>query len=206
MMLGSYSVFLKGFSVGASLIIAIGAQNAFVLKHGLKRRFIFWVCLVCALSDSILIFLGVQGFATLIQQYPHIIQWSRYLGAGFLCLYGLMSFYRAFKNQHGLAPSEFQSANFSTILLTCLALTWLNPHVYLDTVILMGSISTQFAEEKMTFALGAMTASWLFFYALGYGARFLQPIFAHVLAWRILDFFIALMMWWIAYGLIFSEI
>lgn len=200
----TWAVFLKGLTVGASLIIAIGAQNAFVLKQGLKRRAIFWVCLVCALSDSLLILLGVQGFASLMTQYPNLIEISRYLGAGFLFFYGLRSLYSAFKSVQSLVPSALEQESLTQILLTCLALTWLNPHVYLDTVILMGSISTQFSNAKMSFALGAICASWLFFYALGYGARLLQPIFAHVVAWKILDLLIACMMWWIAYGLIFA--
>lgn len=205
-MLWSWAIFFKGLMVGASLIIAIGAQNAFVLKQGLKRRFIFWICLVCACSDSLLILLGVQGFAHLIQQYPDVIQLSRYLGAVFLFGYGLRSVYSAFKSTQSLMPSNFEQDNLSQVILTSLALTWLNPHVYLDTVILMGSISTQFSEAKMSFALGAICASWLFFYALGYGARLLAPVFAHVLAWKILDLIIACMMWWLAYSLIFASV
>ncbi|MEJ5033927.1 LysE/ArgO family amino acid transporter [Acinetobacter sp. MYb191] len=195
------STYVQGIAVGMSLIIAIGAQNAFVLKQGLKKQFVFWVCFVCALSDSILIVLGVSGFSKVLQHYPEIIQFSKWAGALFLFYYGLQHVLRAFKSQQGLEASSIEKHHLMNIVLLCLALTWLNPHVYLDTVILLGSISTQF-EQPAYFALGAVCASWLFFFALGYGARVLIPIFANPKAWNVLDGIIALVMWGIAISLL----
>ena len=153
------STYVQGLAVGMSLIIAIGAQNAFVLKQGLKKQFVFWVCFVCALSDSILIVLGVSGFSKVLQHYPEIIQFAKWAGALFLFCYGFQHALRAFKSQQGLEASPIEKHQLVNIVLLCLALTWLNPHVYLDTVILLGSISTQF-EQPAYFALGAVCASW----------------------------------------------
>lgn len=196
--------FISGFAIGMSLIVAIGAQNAFVLKQGLKKQFVFWVCLLCAASDAILILLGVTGFAHVIQKYPQILNIAKYFGATFLLLYGTQHFYMALTQSQTLFAGEAKQQNIWKILSICLALTWLNPHVYLDTVILLGSISTQYAAAKMYFALGAMTASFVFFFSLGFGARLLQPIFQQAKAWKILDVIIALIMWSIAFKLLFD--
>lgn len=196
--------FISGFAIGMSLIVAIGAQNAFVLKQGLKKQFVFWVCLLCATSDAILILLGVTGFAHVIQNYPQILNIAKYFGATFLLLYGTQHFYMALTQSQTLFAGEAKQQNIWKILSICLALTWLNPHVYLDTVILLGSISTQYAATKMYFALGAMTASFVFFFSLGFGARLLQPIFQQAKAWKILDVIIALIMWSIAFKLLFN--
>lgn len=194
--------FLSGLSVGLSLIVAIGAQNAFVLKQGLTREHIFWVCLVCALSDALLIALGVAGFAKVVQRYPLVVTLASYFGAVFLFIYGLKSFYAAFTNNIGLTPSNINQHGLKPVLATCLAFTWLNPHVYLDTVVLMGSISVQFADKAAVFALGAMAASWLFFFSLGYGARLLLPLFRKPMAWRVLDAIIGVVMWVIGWSLL----
>lgn len=198
---GSVSAFFYGLSVGFSLIVAIGAQNAFVLKQGLKREFVFWVCLICALSDAILIGLGVFGFGRLLLAYPWFVVGARYFGAAFLLAYGARSFWAAVQGGSGLAAAGADRSDWQSVILMCLALTWLNPHVYLDTVVLMGSISAQF-ESPVYFALGAMAASWIFFFALGYGARVLAPIFAKAVAWRFLDGLIAGVMWVIAVSLL----
>lgn len=195
------TTYVQGLMVGMSLIIAIGAQNAFVLKQGLKKQFVFWVCFVCALSDSVLIILGVSGFSKVLQHYPEIIQFAKWAGALFLFCYGLQHALRAFKSQQGMEASSIEKHHLFNIILLCLALTWLNPHVYLDTVILLGSISTQF-EQPVYFALGAVCASWLFFFALGYGARVLIPVFANPKAWNVLDAIIAMVMWGIAISLL----
>lgn len=197
--------FLYGLGVGFSLILAIGAQNAFVLKQGIKRQFVFAVCFICALSDALLIFAGVFGFGEIVERYPWIAQLARYFGALFLLAYGLRSFYSAFSGQNALIAQGEDKSHWWQVVLTCLAFTWLNPHVYLDTVVLIGAISAQFPEEALPFALGAACASWAFFFALGYGARLLRPVFANPKAWKILDALIGVVMWSIAASLLFGS-
>ena len=196
--------YLQGFAIGLSLIVAIGAQNAFVLKQGLKKQAVFWVCFVCALSDSILVVLGITGFATVIQLYPELVGFAKWAGAVFLVWYGLQHAIQAFQANQSLHASSQNEIQLSKIIIVCLALTWLNPHVYLDTVVLIGSISTQFEQTKLYFALGVITASWFFFFSLGYGARVLIPVFANPQAWKVLDVVIALIMWSIAISLIMT--
>ena len=178
--------FLSGFSIGLSLILAIGAQNAFVLKQGLLRKHVFLVCLICALSDAILITLGVMGFGEIVLAYPWIELFSKYAGAFFLINYGLISLYSSAKNTHNLRPSKDSKDSISSTVITCLAFTWLNPHVYLDTVIMLGSISTQFSETHL-FGLGAITASFAFFFSLGFGASKLTSYFEKPSTWQILE-------------------
>ena len=196
--------YLQGFAIGLSLIVAIGAQNAFVLKQGLKKQAVFWVCFVCALSDSILVVLGITGFATVIQLYPELVGFAKWAGAVFLLWYGLQHVIQAFKSNQSLHAGSQNEIQLSKIIIVCLALTWLNPHVYLDTVVLIGSISTQFEQTKLYFTLGVITASWFFFFSLGYGARVLIPVFANPKAWKVLDVVIALIMWSIAISLIMT--
>ena len=196
--------YLQGFAIGLSLIVAIGAQNTFVLKQGLKKQAVFWVCFVCALSDSILVVLGITGFATVIQLYPELVGFAKWAGAVFLLWYGLQHAIQAFKSNQSLHAGSQNEIKLSKIIIVCLALTWLNPHVYLDTVVLIGSISTQFEQTKLYFALGVITASWFFFFSLGYGARVLIPVFANPQAWKVLDVVIALIMWSIAISLIMT--
>ncbi|MND89169.1 Arginine exporter protein ArgO [compost metagenome] len=196
--------YLQGFAIGLSLIVAIGAQNAFVLKQGLKKQAVFWVCFVCALSDSILVVLGITGFATVIQLYPELVGFAKWAGAVFLLWYGLQHARQAFQANQSLHAGSQNEIQLSKIIIVCLALTWLNPHVYLDTVVLIGSISTQFEQTKLYFALGVITASWFFFFSLGYGARVLIPVFANPKAWKVLDGVIALIMWSIAISLIMT--
>ncbi len=192
------TAFLSGLTLGLGLIVAIGAQNAFVLRQGLKREHVFWVCLVCALSDAVLIAAGVAGFGFIVQQLPWLIDAMRYGGAAFLVLYGIRSVLAAFRSTETLEAAASAAGTLRKAILTVLAFTWLNPHVYLDTVVLLGSISTQFGEAKPVFAAGAMVASFAFFFSLGYGARLLRPLFASVTAWRILDGVTALVMFAIA--------
>ena len=194
---------LFGFSLGFSLILAIGAQNAFVLKQGLRDEHVLLVCSICALSDALLILIGVSGFHLLVASFPALVDIARIGGVTFLFIYGLISFYNAFRVQEGLQPSEIKSNSAWQSALTCLAFTWLNPHVYLDTVVLLGSVSTQFSGQLSWFAAGAMSSSFVFFFALGYGARLLRPVFARPRAWRILDFLIGCIMWAIALRLVF---
>lgn len=196
------SSYLAGFSLGLSLILAIGAQNAFVLKHGLKKHHVFMVCFICASSDAVLILLGVSGFAVMVKAFPAIEQVSRYAGAVFLIGYAIKSFMSAMRETHTLSPEGQIPPDLLKTVITCLAFTWLNPHVYLDTVVLLGSISTQYETTKLQFALGAVTASFIFFFALGYGARILIPVFQKPGSWRILEFSIGLIMLTIAVSLV----
>lgn len=195
--------FLTGLGVGFSLILAIGAQNAFVLRQGLKREYVLSVCLICALSDSILIYLGITGFSKIVGEFPLINIFAQYFGALFHFIYGLKSFYSAFRKNTRLDPSRIEKANIYRVLGTCLAFTWLNPHVYLDTVGLVGSISMNFTNELPTFAMGAILSSWIFFFSLGYGAKFLLPLFQNSISWKILDFLIGVIMWVSAINLLY---
>lgn len=197
-----YAAMIAGFSLGLSLIVAIGAQNAFILRQGLHRQHVFWVCLVCAVSDAILISLGVFGLSFVIQVIPSFEWVMRYVGCAFLFCYGAMSFWRAFTQSDALKVSEEGNRSLRSTLIVCLALTWLNPHVYLDTVLLLGSIANQYVGQQGYFALGAICASFLFFFSLGYGARLLKPLFAKPISWRILDGLIGIVMWFIAIKLI----
>ena len=190
-----------GFGLGLSLILAIGAQNAFVLRQGLRRSHVFAVCLTCALSDAALIAAGVAGFGSLAEAAPWIEPVMRWGGALFLIVYGARALLSAWRGGAVLMVEGGAVEALGPVLVTCLALTWLNPHVYLDTVVLLGSVAAQY-EDRVSFAIGAMTASFVFFFTLGYGARRLAPLFARPQAWRVLDLCVGLLMWAIAAALI----
>ncbi|MCW7553763.1 LysE/ArgO family amino acid transporter [Endozoicomonas gorgoniicola] len=194
--------FFSGFSLGLSLILAIGSQNAFVLKQGIKNHYLFFVCLICSISDAILIALGVTGFGVIVKEIPSIEIIARYGGASFLFIYSLISFKSALSENHYLKPEGSSNKSLSKTVIICLAFTWLNPHVYLDTVILLGSISSQYQPYEFVFGLGAITASFIFFFILGYGAKVLAPIFSNPFAWKILEFIIGIVMLSIAILLI----
>lgn len=185
--------FITGFSIGFSLILAIGAQNAFVLKQGLIRQNVFLVCLICAASDAILITLGVSGFGEIITEYPIIERLARIGGALFLFTYGVLNLYSAQTKTHALEPTKKIQTSKRKTVLTCLGFTWLNPHVYLDTVVMLGSISTQF-ENTAAFALGAISASFVFFFSLGFGASKLTRYFEKPETWRVLENLIGILM------------
>ncbi|PSV44612.1 MULTISPECIES: LysE/ArgO family amino acid transporter [unclassified Photobacterium] len=195
------TIFLAGFSLGLSLILAIGSQNAFVLKQGLKNQYVFIICIVCALSDALLISFGVAGFGVIVSKYPDIETVARYGGAIFLTVYGLLSFKSALMTDHALLIDQRTSGSLLKTILTCLAFTWLNPHVYLDTVVLLGSISTQYQPYEWQFALGAITASFVFFFSLGYGSRLLAPLFQQPKAWKVLEILVGVIMLSIAASL-----
>ena len=196
------TAFYAGFSLGFSLIIVIGAQNAFVLRQGLNREYVFAVCLVCAASDAALILLGVSGFYLMVAQLPWLETAARYGGSAFLLVYGARSFRAALRSSDSLKAAEHADGTLGRAVATCLGLTWLNPHVYLDTVVLLGSVSTQYPGAKAAFAGGAVLASFVFFFALGYGARILIPFFAKPVSWKILDAVIGVVMWFIAASLL----
>lgn len=193
---------LSGLFLGLSLIIAIGAQNAFVLRQGLRREHVFVVCLTCALSDALLISLGVFALGTVTDLIPGIEPALRYGGAAFLLAYGLRSARSAMTGSSALTSGDGARQGLSATLATALAFTFLNPHVYLDTVLLIGSIASQYPGREAAFGAGAVTGSFLFFFSLGYGARMLAPIFARPNAWRVLDGVIVLVMIGLAIKLI----
>jgi L-lysine exporter family protein LysE/ArgO len=192
---------IAGFALGLSLIVAIGAQNAFVLRQGLRGQHVLPVVLVCAISDVVLIVAGVAGVGALIERVDGLVDVIRILGAAFLFGYGLLAARRAWRGEGALADDGRGGDGLRVAVATALALTWLNPHVYLDTVLLLGSIA-QSKPSPWAFAAGACTASLVWFTALGFGARYLRPLFAKPIAWRILDVAIALIMWTIAASLI----
>lgn len=197
------TAFIPGFLLSLGLILAIGAQNAFVLRQGLRKEHVLAVCLTCAVSDAILIALGVAGFGFAADTLPWLEPAMRYGGALFLFVYAARSLRSALRSQHdSLKPSAKQTAGLAATLAACLAFTWLNPHVYLDTVVLLGSISSQYEGRKIAFALGAMSASFVFFFSLGFGARLLRPWFANPNAWRVLDACVAFAMFGIGLKLL----
>lgn len=198
----NFPVYGTGLVMGLSLIVAIGAQNAFVLRQGLRNEHVFAVCLACGLSDALLIALGVTSFRQIAALLPWLDPVMRYGGAAFLVWYGAKSLYSAFRASGALTVQEAGSSSLRVTLATCLALTWLNPHVYLDTVVLLGSISTRSPGYEASFAAGAATGSFLFFFSLGYGATWLRPVFSKPAAWRILEVLIAMTMWSIALNLL----
>ncbi len=199
------SAFTTGFFTSFALILAIGAQNAFVLKNGILQNHVFWVCMTCAISDALLITAGVAGFGLAVMQFPVLPAVMRYAGAAFLVFYGVSRLVAAYRGGESQSISG-NSSKFWPTILTCLALTWLNPHVYLDTLGLIGAVSTQFyaLSTKLAFGIGAVLASFTFFFALGYGARFLGPVMQTSTAWRVLDLLVGILMLFLAVGLIFG--
>jgi L-lysine exporter family protein LysE/ArgO len=193
---------LSGIVLGGSLIIAIGAQNAFVLRQGLIRSHVFVVCLIGALSDALLIAAGVGGLGGIVARSQWLIDAVTLAGAVFLFGYALLAFRRAI-HPHGLRAAGDDGVTLWEAALTCLALTFLNPHVYLDTVLLIGGLSGQFeGAARVAYGVGATTASFLWFFGLGYGARLLAPVFARPAAWRALDILIGIVMAVLAAGLL----
>jgi L-lysine exporter family protein LysE/ArgO len=201
-------VFLNGFTLFAGLIVAIGAQNAYVLRQGLKREHVFATASVCFLCDATLIIIGTIGFGTLSSNIPELANIALWAGVVFLFFYGLYSFKSAFAPAAiDINELEIQPTSLWSTVLTTLALSLLNPHVYLDTVVLVGGLAAQYTvSERIFFALGAILASFIWFFALGYGAVWLTPFFQRPSAWRILDIIIGCIMWFIAVLLIFPTI
>ncbi|MCC3332662.1 LysE/ArgO family amino acid transporter [Nocardia abscessus] len=182
----------SGLGFGLSLIVAIGAQNAFVLRQGISGRHVLAVVAVCAVSDIVLIAAGIAGFGVVVESAPEVIVVARYAGAAFLIGYAVLAARRAIGSAALSAEPGRATAALSVTVATALALTWLNPHVYLDTVVLLGSFAGTYASpERWFLGAGAMLASVLWFTALGFGARLLGPLFARPLAWRVLDSIIA---------------
>lgn len=184
------SAFLFGFATAIGLIAAIGAQNAFVLRQGIRNEHVLPVVTLCAAADLVLILAGIAGVGALITAHPSLTNVARYGGAAFLIGYGLLAARRAL-HPGALTPADAAPAKLSTVLLTCLALTFLNPHVYLDTVVLLGTLANQQHGGRWLFGAGAVTASTVWFFGLGFGARRLAGLFAKPGTWRILDAVIA---------------
>lgn len=199
-----FEAVINGYLVAVSLILAIGAQNAFVLRQGLRREHVAAVVAVCAISDAALIAAGVAGFGSLSAAVPWFGEAMRWLGVVFLLVYGALRFRAAARGGEALKPSDNGSAPLGKVLATCLLLTWANPHVYLDTVVLIGSISAQYAPHQLAFGVAAAFGSLSFFTALGFGARLLAPVFAKPAAWVWLEIGVGLTMWAIAAGLAFE--
>lgn len=199
------SLVAAGFATGLSLIVAIGAQNAFVLRMAIARRHVLPVITVCAVSDALLITAGIAGIATLVELAPAAIDVIRWGGVIFLIGYGLLAARRA------LHPSAMSAApggavTIGAAIVTCLALTWLNPHTYLDTVLMLGSVANHYGNPgRWWFGAGAIAASLVWFGALGFGARYLRAWFAKPMSWRILDGGVAVLMFVLGAGLVVSN-
>ena len=184
------SPLLVGFLTSLTLIAAIGAQNAFVLRQGIRGEHVLAVVSVCAISDLLLITAGIAGVGALITAHPQTVTIARFGGAAFLFGYGALAVRRALRPSTMTATPD-GPARLISVLLTCLALTFLNPHVYLDTVVLLGTIANEHAQGRWLFGVGAASASLVWFTTLGFGARRLAGLFATPVTWRILDGLIA---------------
>jgi L-lysine exporter family protein LysE/ArgO len=197
-----FTAFLKGIGLGGSLIVAIGSQNAYLLRQALKRQFVLTCIAICIICDVVLIGAGVAGMGQLITEAPGLLFWIKIAGFGFLFWYGLRASRSALNPGAMMANENNTAPDHRTVIATMLAFSLLNPHVYLDTVVLLGSIGGQQpGDGRWYFALGAMLASTIWFSSLGLGARYLTPIFSRPNAWRILDGIIALIMWTLAISL-----
>jgi L-lysine exporter family protein LysE/ArgO len=186
-------VVLQGLLAGLSLIVVIGAQNAFVLRQGLRGEHVGAVVAVCTGADLLLIAVGTAGLGALVGSHPAALDVARYAGAALLLWLGVAAVRRALRPEH-LDPAQSAPPSLRAVLATTLALTFLNPHVYLDTVLLLGTLAAQHGEQRWWFALGAGLASTLWFSALGFGAARLRPVLARPVAWRVLDATVALVM------------
>ena len=195
--------FISGFLISISLILALGPQNVFVLRQGLLRTHVFAACLVCSISDALLIAAGVLGVGLFISEIEELAIWMSVGAALFLIAYGILRIKSAF-NPKGMEVEEGESKELWPTILAGLAFTYLNPHVYVDTLLLIGGASSSYVgDEKLMFGVGAATASFVFFFSLGYGAKRLSPILNNPESWKIIDLFIAGIMFIVAGILIF---
>jgi L-lysine exporter family protein LysE/ArgO len=195
---------ISGFALGGGLIVAIGAQNAFVIRQGVLNQHVFWVCFFCSVSDAILIWGGTYGLGIILKSVPLLIPVMTYGGAAFLIWYGIKAARRVM-HPEALAEQGKTVSNLFMALASCAAFTWLNPHVYLDTVVLVGSIANaRPLGEQAPFAFGASLASFVWFYAIGYGAKALRGPLSKPVVWRGIDIAIAIIMFWLAFKLLIS--
>ncbi|MGW1767861.1 LysE/ArgO family amino acid transporter [Streptomyces sp. NPDC002073] len=184
---------IAGFGTGLSLIVAIGAQNAFVLRQGVRRHAVLAVVAICAVSDALLITLGVAGVGAAVTAWPAALTVVGLAGGAFLLTYGVLAARRALRPaaEGGLTAQGPAAGSARGAVLTCLAMTWLNPHVYLDTVLLVGSLASDRGDQRWAFGVGAVLASLIWFTTLGYGARLLSGLLSRPAAWRVLDGLVA---------------
>ena len=201
------NAFLTGFILGFSLILAIGAQNSFVLRQGLMGRHVFTVALFCSLADALLISIGVAGISIFLNKYIDTMSdWLFGISAIWLTVYGLMRLRNVVKGKSALVIESASTNGLISTLSFLVVLTFVNPHVYLDTVVLIGSVSQQFPGNiKVAYVLGASLASFVFFFSLAYGAKFLSPIMQKPIAWQLLDSFIAFVMFSLAIKMVHSS-
>jgi L-lysine exporter family protein LysE/ArgO len=199
-----FNAIAAGFALGGGLIVAIGAQNAFVIRQGVLNQHVFWVCLFCAISDAILIWGGTFGLSGLLLWMPQVLAFMRWGGVLFLAWYGVKALRRAL-HPDALLEDGRAAPTLPAALLLCAAFTWLNPHVYLDTVVLVGSIANSRPRgEQASFAAGASLASFVWFFTIGYGAKVLRGPLSQPKTWRMIDFAIAAIMFWLAVKLAFG--
>ena len=200
------SALITGFFLGLSLIIAIGAQNAFVLRQGILRQHVFYIALFCSISDALLIILGIVGITYFFNYF--VIEYSKVIfgiASLWLFIYGVLRIKSAFKSNSSIIANNHESSSLKKAISIVSIFTFANPHVYLDTMILIGSISQQFQElNRVYFALGACSASFVWFFGIAYGAKLLTPMMQKPSHWRILDSLIALIMFFIAFNLVYQ--
>ena len=194
--------FSSGILSGLALIIAIGAQNAFVIRQGLQRQHVLTVVLFCAISDALLIAAGTAGLGKVIESAPEVLEIVRWFGVTYLIFFGLKSLRSAFRH-NTLTLEQGNLVSRKRTILTVLGLTFLNPHVYLDTVIFLGSIANQFPADKWFFSAGAMTASFLWFFFIGFGSKMAARFMVKVIFWKMLDLAVAIIMFTLATYLTF---
>lgn len=199
-----FEALVAGYLVSISLIAAIGAQNAFVLRQGIRREHVGWVVLVCAASDAALIAVGVAGFGAASKSVPWLGDAMLWAGVAFLLVYGALRFWAAWQGGAALVPAAAAPVALRRVIVTLLVLTFANPHVYLDTLVLIGAISAQYAPHGLAFGTGAAVGSASFFSALGYGARLLAPVMARPQSWVVLEVIVGVTMWAIAAALAFG--
>lgn len=199
------SAFIQGMGVGAGLIIAIGAQNVFVLTQGIRKQYHWLTALICSMSDMLLIFVGAAGVGSFVAENHFLQTGSAWMGAVFLVWYGFRALLKV-NSVTFLDVGKHDNSSMRIIVATALALTFLNPHVYIDTVILLGSIGGQYqAENRILFALGASTSSFLWFFSLSFGGALLAPVFQKSVSWKILNVLVCVTMWSIAVQLVLMD-
>lgn len=197
------TAYMKGMGTGAGLIIAIGAQNAFLLSHGVRKNHALLIALICAVCDAVLVTIGVAGLGSMFAASPLLTRIAGTGGAIFLFFYGAMAFQSAIKGNQMEIGHASGATSVKAVVLATLAVTLLNPHVYIDTILLLGGIASQFRPpDHLAFGAGAVTASFAWFFSLGIGAGFLSPLFRQKRSWRILDTVVGIVMWAIALSLV----
>jgi len=193
---------MQGFIISIGLIVAIGAQNVYVLKRGLLKESVFAVALTCSFIDALLIVVGVKGLGKFLETFPSFISYITWFGILFLIAYGVLALKATFKKQAIHVDTKSSKKSTFMIILTLLSLSFLNPHVYLDTVVLLGTIGSKYTGSAQNlFAFGAATSSFIWFFSLAYGSRILIPLFKKPITWKFLDFFTACVMFFVAYTL-----